>query len=218
MKQKINILIADDHAVMRMGLSALIDSVNDFSVVGEASDGNEALALAFRLKPDVVVMDIYMPGLDGISATEKIKKAVPEAKILILTTFETSDGIARALSYGASGAILKSAANEELIEAIRTVAAGNEYIANDVRRLLKDDPPISPLTPHQLEILAYVTRGLTNKDIATTLGIRVDSVGQNLSVIFAKLGAANRAEAIAIALRKHLLKSESRASAIPSQP
>ncbi len=205
MKQKIKILIADDHAVMRMGLSALIDSVEEFAVVGEASDGNEALGLALRLKPDVVVMDIYMPGLDGISATEKIKKSVPETKILILTTFETSDGIARALSHGASGAILKSAANDNLIDAIQTVAAGEEYVADDIRRLLNDDPPITPLTPHQLKILTYVTRGLTNKEIATALGIRVDSVGQNLSSIFAKLGAANRAEAIAIALRKQLL-------------
>lgn len=204
--KKTRILIADDHAVIRMGLSALIDSVEDFSVIGEASDGNEALELALRLKPDVVVMDIYMPGLDGISATKKIKESVPEANILILTTFETSDGIARALSHGASGAILKSAANDNLIDAIQTVAAGKEYIANDVRRLLDDDPPITPLTPRQLEILTYVTRGLTNKEIATTLGIRVDSVGQNLSAIFTKLGAANRAEAIAIALRKQLLK------------
>ena len=204
--KKTRILIADDHAVMRMGLSALIDSVEDFSVVGEASDGNEALELALRLKPDVVVMDIYMPGLDGISATKKIKESVPEAKILILTTFETSDGIARALSHGASGAILKSAANDNLIDAIQTVAAGKEYIADDVRRLLDDDPPITPLTPRQLEILTYVTRGLTNKEIASTLGIRVDSVGQNLSAIFTKLGATNRAEAIAIAMRKSLLK------------
>lgn len=204
--KKTRILIADDHAVMRMGLSALIDSVEEFSVVGEASDGNEAFDLALRLKPDVVVMDIYMPGLDGISATDKIKGSVPEAKILILTTFETSDGIARALSHGASGAILKSAANDSLIDAIRAVAAGEEYIADDVRRLLDDDPPIAPLTPRQLEILTYVTRGLTNKEIASTLGIRVDSVGQNLSAIFTKLGATNRAEAIAIALRKHLLK------------
>jgi len=204
--KKTRILIADDHAVMRMGLSALMDSVEDFSVIGEASDGNEALELALRLKPDVVVMDIYMPGLDGISATEKIKESIPEAKILILTTFETSDGIARALSHGATGAILKSAANDNLIDAIQTVAAGKEYIADDVRRLLDDDPPITPLTPRQLEILTYVTRGLTNKEIATTLGIRVDSVGQNLSAIFTKLGAANRAEAIAIALRKQLLK------------
>lgn len=204
--KKTRILIADDHAVMRMGLSALIDSVEEFSVVGEASDGNEAFELALRLKPDVVVMDIYMPGLDGISATDKIKGSVPEAKTLILTTFETSDGIARALSHGASGAILKSAANDSLIDAIRAVAAGEEYIADDVRRLLDDDPPIAPLTPRQLEILTYVTRGLTNKEIASTLGIRVDSVGQNLSAIFTKLGATNRAEAIAIALRKLLLK------------
>ncbi len=203
--KKIRILIADDHAVMRMGLSALIDSIDGLSVVGEACDGNEAAELARQLKPDVVVMDIYMPALDGISACDKIKRSTPESKILMLTTFETSDGISRALSLGASGAILKSAANNELIEAIQVVASGGNFISSEVRRLLKEDPPIEPLTPHQTEILSYVTRGFTNKDIAKALGIRVDSVGQNLTAIFTKLGAANRAEAIAIALRRHLL-------------
>jgi DNA-binding NarL/FixJ family response regulator len=147
-----------------------------------------------------------MPIMDGVSATRKIQQDTPNTKVLLLTTFGTSDGIAQALAAGATGAILKSASNEELITAVHTVASGKLFIAKDVQKLLKNEPPVQPLTERQLEILSFVTRGLTNQDIAKALGIRVDSVGQNLSTIFAKLGAANRAEATSIALRKHLLK------------
>lgn len=204
--KKIRIIIADDHAVMRMGLIALFDTVGEFEVVAEAADGKEAVELATRHKPDIIIMDLVMPILDGVSATEKIAKSCPGVRVLLLTTYGSSDGIAHALDVGASGAVLKSASNDELIAAIKAVAAGQKSISGDVQRLLQDDPPIKPLTPRQAEILSYVTRGLTNQDIAKVLGIRVDSVAQNLSAIFAKLNAANRAEAITIALRKHLLK------------
>ena len=204
--KKIRIIIADDHAVMRMGLIALFDTVGEFEVVAEAADGEEAVELATRYRPDIIIMDLVMPILDGVSATEKITKSCPDVRVLLLTTYGSSDGIAHALDAGASGAVLKSASNDELIAAIKAVAAGQKSISGDVQRLLQDDPPIKPLTPRQAEILSYVTRGLTNQDIAKALGIRVDSVAQNLSAIFAKLNAANRAEAITIALRKHLLK------------
>ena len=204
--KKIRIIIADDHAVMRMGLIALFDTVDEFEVVAEATDGKAAVELALRHKPDVVIMDLVMPVLDGVSATEKIAKSCPNVRVLLLTTYGSSDGIAHALDAGAFGAVLKSASNDELISSIKAVAAGQKSISGDVQRLLQDDPPIKPLTPRQAEILSYVTRGLTNQDIAQVLGIRVDSVGQNLTAIFEKLGAANRAEAITIALRKHLLK------------
>ena len=204
--KKIRIIIADDHAVMRMGLIALFDTVGEFEVVAEAADGEEAVELATRHKPDIIIMDLVMPVLDGVAATEKITKSCPDVRVLLLTTYGSSDGIAHALDAGASGAVLKSASNDELIAAIKAVAAGQKSISGDVQRLLQDDPPIKPLTPRQAEILSYVTRGLTNQDIAKVLGIRVDSVAQNLSAIFAKLNAANRAEAITIALRKHLLK------------
>ena len=204
--KKIRIIIADDHAVMRMGLIALFDTVGEFEVVAEAADGEEAVELATRYRPDIIIMDLVMPILDGVSATEKITKSCPDVRVLLLTTYGSSDGIAHALDAGASGAVLKSASNDELIAAIKAVAAGQKSISGDVQRLLQDDPPIKPLTPRQAEILSYVTRGLTNQDIAKVLGIRVDSVAQNLSAIFAKLNAANRAEAITIALRKHLLK------------
>lgn len=204
--KKIRILIADDHAVMRMGLNALFDTVGEFEVVGEAADGAEAVEMTVRLKPDVVIMDLVMPVMDGVSATGEIMKRAPNAHVLLLTTYGSSDGIAHALDAGASGAVLKSASNENLISAIKDVAAGRTSIANDIRRMMQDNPPIKPLTPRQTEILSYVMRGLTNQDIAKATGIRVDSVGQNLTTIFNKLGAANRAEAITIALRKQLLK------------
>ena len=204
--KKTQILIADDHAVMRMGLTALFDTVPEFKIIGEASTGLEAVDKAHTLKPDIIIMDIMMPIMDGVAATRKIQQDIPETKVLLLTTFGTSDGIAQALAAGATGAILKSASNEELIAAVHTVASGKLFIAKDVQQLLKSEPPVQPLTARQLEILSFVTRGLTNQDIAKALCIRVDSVGQNLSTIFAKLGAANRAEATSIALRKQLLK------------
>lgn len=204
--KKTQILIADDHAVMRMGLTALFDTVPEFKIIGEASTGLEAVDKAHTLKPDIIIMDLMMPIMDGVTATRKIQQDTPNTKVLLLTTFGTSDGIAQALAAGATGAILKSASNEELITAVHTVASGKLFIAKDVQKLLKNEPPVQPLTERQLEILSFVTRGLTNQDIAKALGIRVDSVGQNLSTIFAKLGAANRAEATSIALRKQLLK------------
>lgn len=204
--KKTQILIADDHAVMRMGLTALFDTVPEFKIIGEASNGLEAADKAHTLKPDIIIMDLMMPIMDGVAAIRKIQQDTPETKVLLLTTFGTSDGIAQALAAGATGAILKSASNEELIAAVHTVASGKLFIAKDVQQLLKSEPPVQPLTERQLEILSFVTRGLTNQDIAKALGIRVDSVGQNLSTIFAKLGAANRAEATSIALRKQLLK------------
>lgn len=204
--KKTKILIADDHAVMRMGLTALFETVPGFAVVGEAANGREAADAAAGLRPDVAVMDLMMPVMDGADATKLIHKASPGTNVLILTTFGTADGIARALDAGACGAILKSASNDELIAAVHSVAAGEKSVSPDVMQLLKSEPPVEPLTDRQLEILSYVTRGLTNQDIANALDIRVDSVGQNLSTIFAKLGAANRAEATSIALRKHLLK------------
>ena len=204
--KKTQILIADDHTVMRMGLTALFDTVPEFKIIGEASTGLEAVDKAHTLKPDIIIMDLMMPIMDGVAATRKIQQDIPETKVLLLTTFGTSDGIAQALAAGATGAILKSASNEELIAAVHTVASGKLFIAKDVQQLLKSEPPVQPLTERQLEILSFVTRGLTNQDIAKALGIRVDSVGQNLSTIFAKLGAANRAEATSIALRKQLLK------------
>ena len=204
---KIKVLIVDDHAVYRMGLIALLDTEPDIEVVGEAEDGRSALRKAAKLAPDVVVMDLMMPVMDGIAATREFREQLPSAKVLILTTSTTSDDLANALKNGAAGAITKSDATSKLVSAIRTVAAGRESISGEIKRLIADDPPIPELSPRQLEILQSITRGLTTPDIAKQLGISAESVKMHSSILFAKLGASNRTEAVAIALRKHLLKA-----------
>ena len=200
------ILIADDHAIVRMGLASLLGTQEGFEIVGDAEDGEMAVKKALKLKPDVVIMDLMMPKKDGAEASAEIHAALPETKILILTTFGTSDGIANALNSGASGALMKNSPNDQLVKALRTVAAGGRAISDEVERLMEEDPPAKALTPRQMEILEGTTRGLTNQDIARELGIREDRVKGHVNTIFAKLGAANRTEAVAIALRKHLLR------------
>jgi len=206
MKAKIKILIADDHAIVRIGLSALLKTEPDLSIVGVAKDGEEAVAEALRLKPDVIVMDLMMPKKNGVEATAEIHEKLPETKIVILTTFAASDGIKHALDAGATGAVMKTAEDAELVSIIRTVAAGGTVISDEIQQLLTEDPPAEELTPRQQEILESVTRGLTNADIAKQLGLREQSVKEHISTILVKIGAANRSEAVAITMRKHLLK------------
>lgn len=206
MRRPIRVILADDHSIVRMGLRALLESDRDITVVGEAEDGEEAVRLVKAHKPDTVIMDLMMSGKDGIAATAEIHAAVPEAKILLLTTFGTSDGISKALEAGAAGALLKSTANDQLLKSVHAVTEGRRIISEDVRQLLADDPPARELSPRQMEILTSVIRGLTNRDIASQLGISPDVVKEHLNAIFDKIGAANRTEAVAIALRKHLLK------------
>ena len=206
MTKKIKILIADDHALMRMGLKALLETQPDIETIGEASDGSEAVRKARKLQPDVIIMDILMPGTDGIEATRQITEALPAVKILILTTSTSSDDLNRAIQAGAAGAVLKSEANKRLLSAIRAIAKGASAISSEVRTMIDDDPPAAELTPRQMEILGEMARGLTNKEIAATLSCSPESVKDRINAICTKLGAANRSEAISIALRKHLLK------------
>lgn len=203
---KIKILIADDHAVVRMGLAALFSTKNDLEVIGQAKNGELAVRDAERLSPDVVVMDLMMPKVDGIDATRLIRGKCPSAKVLILTSFATSDGIAKALEAGASGAVMKSAENTELVAAIRKIAAGQTFISGDIQSLMDNDPPVTSLTGRQSEVLQSLTLGLTNKDIALQLGISIRSVEDHVNNILEKIGATNRAEAVGIALRKHLVR------------
>ncbi len=205
MKDKISILIADDHLIVRTGLAALLGTERDFQVVGQAKNGIEAVRETVRLHPDVVIMDLVMPKKDGVEATAEISEKAPGSRVIMLTTFGTSDGIAHALAAGAKGAILKNADNAELVRAIRKVHNGGEFISAEIQQQLAADPPIPQLTQRQNEILAAMVRGLTDRDISRQLGIRLDGVNDHVRAILAKLGAANRTEAVAIALRKHLL-------------
>ena len=203
---KIKVLIADDHTIVRAGLTALLGTEKDIEVVGEAKNGAEAVSNAVALHPDIVIMDLMMPKMDGVEATKELLRKAPSAKTILLTTYGTSDGIAHALRAGARGAVLKNADNSELAKAIRIVAQGGDYISPDIRQQLAADPPVPDLTSRQSEILESMVRGLTDRDIAQQLGLSPESVSEHVGAIRQKIGAANRTEAVAIAMRKYLLK------------
>ncbi len=203
---KIRILVADDHAIVRVGLVALLGRIPDFEVVGEASNGSVALSKAMKLAPDVAVLDLVMPKMDGVETTAALREKSPGTKVLILTSFGTSEYLSRALGAGATGAILKSAANSELVSAIRRVAAGKRVVSPEIENMLASDPPVPDLSPRQREILESITRGLTNNQIALQFDISPESVKTHIAKLFEKLGAATRSEAVSIALRRHLLK------------
>ena len=206
MTQKIKLLIADDHAIVRYGLNSLFSAQKDISVVGQAKNGEEAVRLALSERPDIVIMDLVMPKMDGAEATVEIKAKSPGTKVLLLTSFGSYEGVRRALEAGAEGALLKTAEDETLVPTIRRIFNGEKVISPDILRQMNDNPPLAQLTQRQLEILEGVARGLSNTDIAKMQGVSMPMVRDQLNVIYHKIGAANRAEAVAIAMRKHLLK------------
>ena len=205
--KKTSVLLVDDHSVVRMGLAAIINIEKDLKVCGEAESGAEAVKLAKEMRPDVVVMDFMMPGMDGAEATEAVLRASPESKVLVLTTYGTSVDIARALKSVATGAVTKNLSNDELADAIRATARGERMLSAEIEASLAEAESDNGLTTRQREVLDSITRGLSNDDIAGMLGISKVRVKQHLAALYQKLGAANRAEAVAIALRRQLLKS-----------
>ena len=204
--RKTRVMLADDHLVVRMGLAAIISIERDMEVVGEAADGAEAVRLAAELRPDVVIMDIMMPKLDGVAATAEIRKSNPETQILILTTFGTSDDLRRALAVGATGALVNDSAQTELVSAIRECAAERKIISPAVARQLQYEMPKIELSPRQLEMLNYVAKGFNNAEIANMVGISRDCVKAHLSAAFSRLNASSRSQAVAIAIRLGLLQ------------
>ena len=206
MGQPIRILIADDHALLRRGLATLLGFNKDIAVVGDAKNGEEAVKAAVKLKPDVVVMDLSMPVMDGVEATRQIREALSDTYVLILTSYSTSVDVSRAMEAGASGAFVKDAEDERLVDAIRTVAAGGTAFSPEIEAMVRSDPHPPELTERQRKILDDTSKGLSSEQIAARLGISAYAVNQHLDVIRRKLGAQNRTEAVAIAFRKQLFK------------
>ena len=204
---KIRILVADDHALLRVGLNTMLNTQPDMIVVGEAGNGRDAVAKARELKPDVVVMDLMMPKVDGAEATRQICEALPSAKVIILTSYGTSDELSRAMSNGAAGVQMKGSPVGSLLKAIRTVVTGCKAIAPEIQQFLHENPMPVELSKRQREILLAVSNGQTTDQIADSLGISVSAVKQHVTAVCEKLGASSRSEAVAIALRKHLLKA-----------
>ncbi|MFZ0475509.1 MAG: response regulator transcription factor [Halobacillus sp.] len=213
----ISIVIVDDHAVVRSGLMMLLDAVEDFNVIGEASEGNEAYQQVEEKNPSVVLMDLSMPhGKDGLSATSEIKKQFPETQILILTMHDDEEYLFRAIELGASGCILKNAPHEELVKAIRQVAGGDAYLYPSATKRLMEDymsklkngaatDSYRLLSDREREVLALVAKGFANKDIAAQLVISVKTVEAHKARVMEKLQLKTRPELVEYAWKKGLL-------------
>ena len=204
--KKIKILVADDHAFLRVGLNTMLNAQPDMAVVGEAGNGRDAVARAKELRPDVVVMDLIMPKLDGAEATRQIVEVLPDTKVVILTSYGTSSDLVRAITNGAVGAQMKGSPVETLLKAIRVVASGGKAIAAEIQRFLREDTAPTDLSKRQREVLIGVSQGRTSDQIAVELGISVSAVKQHITAACEKLGASSRAEAVTIAMRRNLLK------------
>jgi DNA-binding NarL/FixJ family response regulator len=217
----IRVLIADDEDLMRAGLVELLSSDAGIQVVGEASTGREAIHTAVRLRPDVVLMDIRMPDLDGIAATAELARVAPDSKILILTTFEEEDYIFRSLQAGASGFLLKRTRPEDLIAAVHTVALGDSLLSPSVTRLVVDriakypigatagEHEIEGLTPRELEVLRLVARGLSNREIAAALTVEESTIRTHVKRILMKLQVRDRVQAVIRAYEAGLIRARS---------
>jgi len=203
----IRIIIADDHALVRRGLATLLGFDKDLSVVGDAKNGEEAVNVAMQLKPDVVVMDLSMPVMDGVEATRLIRKALPETRVLILTTYSTSIDVARAMEAGASGALVKDTEDDYLVASIHAIAEGGMAFSPEIKAMIREEPHPPTLTDRQLEILEYTSNGHSSEEIANRLNISAYAVNQHLDAIRRKLSASSRTEAVATAFRRRLLKS-----------
>ena len=212
----IKILIADDHLIIRQGLRLILETENDFEFIGEASDGNEAVSLCKKLKPDVVLMDLRMPNMDGLSAIEKLRNEQPQIAVVILTTFNEEELMLRGLQAGARGYLLKDTDRNTLFNTIRAAARGETLLKPEIMARVLSQKNVTKseshqsinLTERELEVLTSVARGERSKEIAVQLGISERTVKAHLASIYGKLGVDSRAAAIAVAAQSGLLKNQ----------
>ena len=202
---KIRVLVADDHFVVRIGLAAVIDAQPDMIVIDQAENGQQAIELYRKHSPDVVLMDLRMPVVSGLEATTAIRKDFPDARIVVLTTFDGDEDIFRALQAGAGAYLLKHTLKEELLAAIKAVNQGKRYIPTGVAMRLAERPPLSDLTDREIEVLRLMAEGLSNSDISATLSISVGTVKTHINRILSKLGARDRTQAVTTAIQRGLV-------------
>jgi two-component system, NarL family, response regulator LiaR len=204
----IRVLIADDHAVVRQGLRTFLDLQDDIEVVGEAGDGEEALALIEQLTPDVALIDLVMPRMDGIEAIRRLRERAPDVRAIVLSSFVDDDKLFPAVRAGAAGYLLKDVQPQELVEAIRTVHGGGAVLHPKVAARLLDELSADPLTPREREVLGLIGRGMANKVIARELSLSEKTVKAHVSSILAKLGVHDRTQAALYAVREGLVGPE----------
>jgi len=203
--RKIGILVADDHFIVRMGLIALVNTEPNMVIVAEAADGNQAVDLFGKHQPDLVLMDLRMPIKDGIEATIEIRRLDPDARVLMLTTFDGDTDIHKALQAGAQGYVLKNATGQELIPAIQAVAAGQRWIPKEVAKRLASRKLFEELTPREVKVLQLLVKGLANKQIGDLLNITEYTVKDHLKSVFGKLQVVDRTEAVTAAIQRGII-------------
>ncbi len=204
---EMRLLLVDDHAILSAGLRALLGYYDDIEIVGEARDGTEALELVGKLRPDVVLMDIAMPGLSGIEATRLIREQYPHTRVLVLSQHAEGQYVLAVLQAGASGYVLKRALGADLLQALRAVARGETYLHPELSTVLVEEvrSPGESLTPREKEILAHIVHGETNAQIAASLSLSVKTVEWHRNNLMSKLNAHNAAELVHVALQRGLI-------------
>jgi DNA-binding NarL/FixJ family response regulator len=201
----IKVLCVDDHPLVRKGIASILSNESDMRLVAEAGNGREAVDRFRELQPDVTLMDLRMPDMDGVQATQAIRKEYPEARIIALTSYDGDQDIYRALEAGVRGYMLKEMVHTDVLRAIRTVHSGKRLMPHEVAQRLSEYFPQVALTPREVEVLGFVARGLANKEIATKLGTASGTIKMHVQNILEKLGAADRTHAVTIALQRGIL-------------
>lgn len=203
--QTLGILCVDDHPLVRKGIAAILANETDMKLVAEAGSGRDAVDAFRQFRPDVTLMDLRMPGMDGIEATKQIRQIDPEAKIIALTSYDGDQEIYRALEAGVRGYILKESVHTEIVHAIRVVHSGKRLMPPEVAERLSEHFPLVALTPREIEVLRYVAKGFGNKEIAVRLGTAAGTIKMHLQNILSKLGASDRTHAVTLAIRRGII-------------
>lgn len=214
MTEPIRVVVVDDHTLLREGLVSMLETYDDIDVAGQASDGHEALRLALEVRPDVVLLDLRLPGVDGIDVTRRLKAEAPRMRVLIVTVHQEESYVTEALRAGADGYTLKTIGHKELADTIRRVMAGEPVLHPAVARtvladfaaITRGESPPGRLSAREREVVKLLAQGLSNKQIARQLGIGVETVKTHVSSILTKLGAADRTQAVVLALRRGLVE------------
>jgi two-component system, NarL family, response regulator len=204
--RRIRVMVFDDHAMIREGIVALLQMQGGFEVVGEAGDGESAIALYRQHRPDVALVDLRMPRKDGVAVIQTLRQEFPSGRFLVLTTYDSEDNVARALQAGASGYLLKGASRTALTDAIVRISAGHRYIPADLADRVLPRPADEALSEREVEVLKAIAEGMSNKEIGESLGIAESTVKGHVNHLFGKLGVTDRTKALVVAVKRGLIQ------------